>query len=55
MNDDQNRSDKTTRSPIWQIEFIGDGNAIVRRADDSETLLPASDVADFLREEFQHD
>lgn len=43
---------QTTRSPVWQIEFIGDGNAVVRRADLSEMLLPAGEVADFLREEF---
>lgn len=48
-------ANQTTEPAVWQIEFIGDGNAIVRRTDNSETLLLASDVADFLREEFQHE
>lgn len=42
---------RTTRSPIHIIEFIGDGNAVIRRADGSEFLVMARDVAAVLREE----
>jgi hypothetical protein len=52
--EDQPAHSQTTKSPIWQIEFLGDGNAIVRRTDDTEFLIPAGDVADFLRKEFPH-
>lgn len=51
-SENQLANSQTTKSPIWQIEFIGDGNAVVRRADLSEFLLAAGDVAEFLREEF---
>lgn len=39
-------------SPIATVEFLGDGNAIITRANGSESLVPAGEVADVLREEY---
>ncbi len=41
-------AEAATLAPIHIIEFSGDGNAIIRRTDDSETMMMAMDVPEFL-------
>ncbi len=36
---------------VWQIEFLGDGNAVVRFTDRTETLMPADDVTGLLNKD----
>lgn len=43
---------KTTPAPIHLIEFLGDGNALIRRTDGAERLVQAGDVAAVLQKEF---
>ncbi len=38
----------TERKPVKIIEFLGDGNAIVRRTDDSETMMMAREELEMM-------